>query len=81
MMENFDELNTLGVEKDEAMDVALNSEKLEISIKNIKIFQLDYHLEHLGIEECLSQLQKNKEYGQVLSLLRCFLKIIFLGIE
>ena len=27
MMENFDELNTLGVEKDEAMDIALNSEK------------------------------------------------------
>ena len=27
MMENFDELNTLGVKKDEAMDIALNSEK------------------------------------------------------
>ncbi|WP_315280955.1 F390 synthetase-related protein [Fusobacterium hwasookii] len=27
MMTNFDELNTLGVKKDEAMDVALNSEK------------------------------------------------------
>ena len=27
MMENFDELNTLGVKKDEAMEVALNSEK------------------------------------------------------
>ena len=27
MMENFDELNTLGVKKDEAMEIALNSEK------------------------------------------------------
>ena len=27
MMENFNELNTLGVKKDEAMDIALNSEK------------------------------------------------------
>nr|WP_310788190.1 F390 synthetase-related protein [Fusobacterium nucleatum] len=27
MMENFDELNTLGVKKDEAMNIALNSEK------------------------------------------------------
>lgn len=27
MMENFDELNTLGVKRDEAMEVALNSEK------------------------------------------------------
>ena len=27
MMENFDELNTLGVTKDEAMEIALNSEK------------------------------------------------------
>ena len=27
MMENFDELNTLGVKKDEAIDIALNSEK------------------------------------------------------
>ena len=27
MMENFDGLNTLGVKKDEAMDIALNSEK------------------------------------------------------
>ena len=27
MMENFDKLNTLGVKKDEAMEIALNSEK------------------------------------------------------
>ena len=27
MMENFDELNTLGVKRDEAMEIALNSEK------------------------------------------------------
>ena len=27
MMENFDELNTLGVKKNEAMEIALNSEK------------------------------------------------------
>ena len=33
MMENFNELNTLGVKKDEAMDIALNSEKT----RNFKI--------------------------------------------
>ena len=39
MMENFNELNTLGVKKDEAMEIALNSEKTRNLLKSIKIFQ------------------------------------------
>ena len=81
MMENFDELNTLGVKKDEAMDVALNSEKTRNFSQKYKDISVGYHQVHLVIEECLSQHQKNKEYGQVLSLLSCFLKIIFLDIK
>ena len=40
MMENFDELNTLGVKKDEAMEIALNSEKtrnFNQKFKNISV--------------------------------------------
>ena len=35
MMENFDELNTLGVKKNEAMEIALNSEKTRNFNQNI----------------------------------------------
>ena len=53
MMENFDELNTLGVKRDEAMEIALKQvKKQEISIKNIRIFQWDFPQEHQVIEEC-----------------------------
>ena len=49
MMKNFDELNTVGVKKEKAFKIAIESEKKESLQKNIKISQLDFPLEHRDI--------------------------------
>ena len=67
MMEHFNELNTQGVDRDEALAWLLKVKRLVISLNSKAMWQSDCLQGHLDIGGFLSQRRKSEVCGQQLS--------------